>query len=400
MLDSSYPIYQAVNQTSRRNVLVITRTFLPAEGGIEEYVYNRCLQDPDKVVILTADGADVKGFDNQQPFPAYRWWMPSWLPSNPWGRGLKQIFNMIGALVMALRLSNRYSFCSIEWCHGYDFPAFLLLTYLLPVKTFMYLHGNDLICPLKLPVIKSLFGLTVQRLNGVICNSSFTERYLRSHISQSLNTYIVNPTVRPTKFRPHCLEQASSQVKIRQTYGIRNTAIVLLSVGRLVKRKGFDRVIQNLPQLLAQGLDVHYIICGRGAMQTELQSLATTLDVAERVHFAGFVPDQDLAHYYEACDVFTLLTTFEASAGSIEGFGIVYVEAGYFSKPVLATKVGGVIDAVHHERNGLLVAANDDEGITHALARLCRDPQLRKKLGHMGHQLAQHQTPHRLIYQG
>ncbi|MEL6333659.1 MAG: glycosyltransferase family 4 protein [Cyanobacteria bacterium J06626_26] len=400
MLDSCYPLNLAVSQTSQRHILVITRTFLPAEGGIEEYVYSRCLQDPDKVILLTAGSCDTSFFDNQQPFLIYRWWLPGWLPSNAWGRILKQILNMVGAFMMALRLSARYSFCSIEWCHGYDFPAFLLLTYVLPVKTFIYLHGNDLLCPLKLPVIKSLFRLTLQRLEGVICNSSFTEQYLRSHLPTALNTYIINPTVRTTKFRSYALAGSSGGQQIRHRYGISNEATVLLSVGRLVKRKGFDRVIRNLPHLLAQGLDVHYIICGRGAMQAELESLVTTLGLAKHIHFAGFVPDQDLAQYYAACDVFTMLTTFEVNAGSIEGFGIVYAEAGYFSKPVLATNVGGVVDAVHHEKNGLLVAANDDDGIAHALVRLCRDPLLRERLGNMGRQLALKQTPHRLIYQG
>lgn len=396
MLSLTYPANLAIHQTSHRRILVITRTFLPATGGIEEYVYNRCLQDPDKVIVLTAGSANV--FDNQQPFLIYRWWLPGWLPDNAWGSYLKQIFNLVGALVMTLRLSHRYSFRSIEWSHGYDFLALLLLTYLLPVKMFIYLHGNDLLCPLKFPAIKALFSFTLRRLDGIVCNSSFTDQYLRDHISPSLTTHIVNPTVRPTKFCSY--SPGPSHPKIRQTYGIGDTATVLLSVGRLIKRKGFDRVIRNLPSLLAQGVEVHYIICGRGAMQPELQTLATTLGVADRVHFVGFVPDQDLAHYYEACDIFTMLTTFEAEAGSVEGFGIVYVEAGYFNKPVLATRVGGVVDAVHHERNGLLVSADDDEGITHALIRLCRDPQLRKKLGHIGHQLAQQHIPHRLIYQG
>ncbi|MGF1522032.1 MAG: glycosyltransferase family 4 protein [Leptolyngbyaceae cyanobacterium] len=389
----------AVNQTSHRNILVITRTFFPCEGGIEEYIYNRCLQDPDKVVLLTANCAGATEFDTQQLFPIYRWWFPNWLPTNTWGSALKQLFNMIGAFVMALRLYARYPFRSIEWGHGYDFPTLLLLTYLLPTQTFMYLHGKDVLCPLKLPVIKRLFKLTLKRLNGVICNSSFTEQYLRSRVSQPLNTHVINPTVRPAKFGLNELESSlkKSRSNIRYTYAISDTATVLLSVGRLVKRKGFERVIAHLPGLLAQGLDVHYIICGRGAMQVELETLAQQLGVLDRVHFAGFVPDQALAHYYEACDVFVMLTSFAGTA-SIEGFGIVYVEAGYFGKPVLATNLGGVIDAVHHEENGLLVEPDDDNGIANALLRLCRDPQLRERLGQTGRTLTHRQTPHRLIY--
>lgn len=398
MLNNALPIAATPNQ--QRDILVVTRTFFPVEGGIEEYIYNRCLQDPDRVILLTANCADAQAFDSQQPFPTYRWWFPNWLPDNALGSTLKQLFNMVGAFAMVLRLYARHPFRSIEWGHGYDFPSLLLLSYLLPVKVFMYLHGKDVLCPLKLPGIRQLFQVMLTRLDGVVCNSSFTEQYLRSRTSEPLRTYIINPTVRPAKFSSAVSASSSEQNRalIRHTYGIRDTATVILSVSRLVKRKGIDQVITLLPGLLEQGLDVHYVICGRGPLQDDLQQLAATLGILERVHFAGFVPDHHLAAYYQACDVFALLTSFSGTA-SVEGFGIVYVEAGYFGKPVLATNIGGVADAVQHEKNGLLVEPEDREGIAAALLRLCQDPQLRQRLGQMGRALAQHQTPHRSIYQ-
>lgn len=398
MLNTTQPI--SATQTSPRDILVVTRTFFPAEGGIEEYVYNRCLQDPDRVILLTANCADAEAFDHQQPFPIYRWWFPSWLPNNAVGSALKQLVNMAGAFVMVLKLYARDSFRSIEWGHGYDFPALLLLSYFLPVQVFVYLHGKDVLCPLKLPGIRQLFKVTLKRLDGVVCNSSFTEQYLRSHTAHTLQTHIINPTVRPAKFASALSGKTPEQNRtfIRSQYAISDMAIVILSVGRLVKRKGMDRVIALLPGLLDKGLDVHYIICGRGPMQGDLECLVSELGATERVHFAGFVPDHALAAYYQACDVFALLTSFSGTA-SIEGFGIVYVEAGYFGKPVLATNLGGVADAVQHEKNGLLIAPDDDEGIADALLQLCRDPQLRQRLGQAGRMLAQRQTLHRSIYQ-
>lgn len=385
---------------SQRDILVVTRTFFPTEGGIEEYIYNRCLQNPDRVILLTANCAEAQACNSQEPFPTYRWWFPNWLPNNAVGSALKQLFNMAGAFVMVLRLYARYPFLSIEWGHGYDFPSLLLLSYLLPVKAYMYLHGKDVLCPLKLPGIRQLFKVTLKRLDGVVCNSSFTEQYVRSHTCHPLQTYIINPTVRPAKFASALLESSPEQNRtlIRRRYAISDTATVILSVGRLIKRKGFNRVISLLPGLLEQGLDVHYVICGRGPMGNELQTLASKLGVSEQVHFAGFVPDRYLAACYQACDVFAMLTSFSGDT-SIEGFGIVYMEAGYFGKPVLATNLGGVADAVQHEKNGLLVEADDDEGIADALLRLCRDPQLRQRLGQTGRTLAQRQTLHRRIYQ-
>jgi phosphatidylinositol alpha-1,6-mannosyltransferase len=403
----SSPIKSKTAQVLPREILVITRTFFPHEGGIEEYVYNRCLQDPDHVILLTAGSEGNDAFDANQSFPIYRWWMPPWLPGGVLGSLIKQILTMVGALVMALILYPRYRYQAIEWGHGYDFPTLWILTYLLPIKAFMYLHGNDLLCPLRSPLIKYPFALTLRRLQGIVCNSSFTESYLRSHFPLEMTTHVINPSVRPAKFQfknqfKNQSELWNHQVNsypVRNQYGIPESAIVILSVGRLVKRKGFDRVIETLPHLLSEGIDVHYIICGRGALHAELQTLAEEVGVSDRVHFAGFVPDEDLADYYIACDLFTLLTFFDENAFSIEGFGIVYAEASYFGKPVLATRIGGVVDAVCHGETGWLVDPDDPQGITQALLTLCGDRPLRERLGQRGKELAQRQVPHRLIYQ-
>ena len=382
-------------------ILVVTRTFFPKEGGIEEYAYNRCLQDAENVIVLTADCANSKDFDAQQSFSIHRWWIPNWLPHGLLGSCIKQILNMIGSFWMSLRLYFRYEYCSIEWCHGYDFPSLWLLSYLLRVKTYMYLHGNDLLCPLRSPAIKLPFAMTLKRLNGIVCNSSFTEKYLRSHFTLRSPTYIINPSVRAAKFGSEIDVDflAQEREKIRQSFGINSSAIVLLSVGRLVKRKGCDRVIRQIPYLREKNIDIHYIICGRGAMEAELKNLATQLKVSNRVHFAGFVPDRALASYYASCDIFTLLTFFNEDAASIEGFGIVYIEAGFFGKPVLAAKIGGVTDAVQNEVNGLLVDPEDEQTISDALLQLCQDRKLREQLGSKVKDLAHRQTLHRLIYQ-
>lgn len=382
-------------------ILVVSRTFLPKEGGIEEYVYNRCLQDPDQVVVLAADcpGADV--FDQAQPFPVYRWPNPEALNSSLIGKIAKQVFSIFWSFVMSLRLYQKYRYRYIEWGHGYDFISLLMLGYLLPIQYFIYLHGNDLLCPLRNFLFKFVFRKTLQKSEAVVCNSSFTKEYLAENFSVSSPIYVINPTVRATKFGllPGEYVSPTSGQAVRQRYGITNEAILILSVGRLVKRKGFDRVIRQLPKLTEQGLDVHYLICGRGAMEAELRKLAERLDVADRVHFAGYVSDEELANYYTACDVFAMLTFFDTNAASIEGFGIVYLEAGYFGKPVIASRVGGVVDAVHHLENGLLVEPSSSTDLLSAFSQLCEDAALRQRLGKTGRRLATRQPSYQALYQ-
>lgn len=388
-------------ETSSPDILVISRTFLPKEGGIEEYVYNRCLQNPKRVIMLAATFEGYQEFDLAQEFIVHRWYLPKIPRLFGLGAIIKQILNMFCSFVVAIKLYFRYRYRYIEWGHGYDFPSILLLSYFLPIKFFIYIHGDEMLCALRNPVLKKLFELTLERATGIVCNSLFTKNYLREKFKFNTPTHIINPIVRPGKFGDRATNQQyleNSRLNIRQKYNISENAIVILSVGRLVKRKGFTRVIDNLNQLLNQGLDVHYIICGRGKMQSELEQKASQLQVKQRVHFAGFVPDEDLAGYYAACDIFAMPTFFDTQGASIEGFGIVYAEAGYFGKPVIASRVGGVEDAVHHEENGLLVNADSPEEISQALTRLCQDKQLREKLGSKGVELAKRKTPHSILY--
>ncbi len=391
----------AIKEDSAPDILVVSRTFLPKEGGIEEYVYNRCLQNPERVIMLAAAFAGYEEFDRDRNFIVHRWHLPKIPRLFGLGAIIKQLLNMFWSFVLAIKLYFRYRYRYIEWGHGYDFPSILLLSYFLPINFFIYIHGDEMLCALRNPVFKKLFELTLQRATGIVCNSSFTRDYLGEKFNFNTPTYVINPIVRTDKFgdnpkNPEYLE--NQRLNIRKKYNISENAIVILGVGRLVKRKGFGRIIDNLNQLLEQGLDVHYIICGRGKMQSELEQKAEQLQVKERVHFAGFVSDADLAAYYAASDIFAMPTFFDSKKGSIEGFGIVYAEAGYFGKPVIASRIGGVEDAVHHEENGLLVNPDFPEEISQALTRLCKDKELREKLGSKGKEMAQRKTPHSILY--
>jgi phosphatidylinositol alpha-1,6-mannosyltransferase len=387
------------------SILVVSHSFLPQAGGIEEYAYNRCLQDPEQVIVATAACAGDRQFDSQQPFPIHRWYVPKWVQS-PRGLGsvrltnvCRRVVRMVCSLGLAFKLFYRYHYQYIEWCHGYEFSVPLLLSYLLPIQFFIYLHGDDVLEIAQKPLLRSLFNWTLRRAKGVVCNSTFTQTFLKTHFHVDVPIYVINPTIRPEKFssmNPDYLQALRSQV--RKTHNIPETAVVILSVGRLVRRKGFDRVIQNLPDLLAKQLDVYYLICGQGWLEAELKSLAATLDVQDRVHFLGYVPDEQLAGYYATCDIFSMLTFFDRQSHSVEGFGIVYLEAAYFGKPVLASRVGGVEDAVIHGVTGLLVDPNSTAEITQTLDQLCQDQTLRQQLGHQAKQHLVPKAMHRSLY--
>lgn len=392
--------------TPQGKTLVVSRCFAPDPGGIQDYAYNRCLHDPDRLIVLTATTSSLdRRFDQAQAFPIHRWPVPKDLrrffsQTGAIGSILKQGYYLIAEFISSLQLYARYRYRYIEWCHGYDFPVVLLLSYLLPVQVFIYLHGDDLLCPLRNPVLRLLFEWTLNRSQGIACNSQFTRDYLTENFQVDVPIHILHPMIRPEKLGGQRVLDSATELRqtIRDRYRIPATAVVILTVGRLVRRKGFNRVIDNLPQLQAAGLDVYHLICGRGPMETELRTQARRLGVEHRVLFAGYVADDELASYYAACDIFAMPTFFDVDARSIEGFGIVYLEAGYFGKPVLASRVGGVVDAVQHESSGLLVNPNSDAEVSQALLRLCQDAELRDRLGRNGQVRSTRQTFWRALY--
>lgn len=382
------------------DILVISRLFLPKEAVIGEYLYNRCLQDPERIIVLAASCAGDQKFDQAQQFPIYRWpnfqdWLGEFLANF-----FKPLINLVWSFVLAIKLYFRYHYRYIEWGHGYEFPSLLLLSYLLPIRFFIYLHGNDIRTGLGDPVRRSLFKLTLTRATGIVCNSSFTRDYLRNTFRLQTPTHVIHPAMRPEKFgvSTNHSNLEDLRVQVRQTYNIPETAVVILSVGRLVKHKSFERVIENLPLLLTIGVDVHYILCGQGPCESELQTLAQRLRVDGRVHFAGYIPETELAGYYAACDIFAMLTLNDATR-FIDGFGVAYLEASYFGKPVIASRNGSVIEVVSHEENGLLVNPKSGYEVFQAFKRLCQDQQLREQLGRKGKELARRKTLHRMLYQ-
>ena len=143
---------------------------------------------------------------------------------------------------------------------------------------------------------------------------------------------------------------------------------LILSVGRLMRRKGFDNVIRALPCLQQQGVDTHYAIIGIGEDQEYLRALAAELGVTERVHLLGHVSYEDLPRWYCASDLFAMPN--RDIGGDTEGFGLVYLEAAAAGRPSLAGLAGGTGSAVEDGVTGLRVDGERVDAVAQGLARL------------------------------
>lgn len=161
---------------------------------------------------------------------------------------------------------------------------------------------------------------------------------------------------------------------------------VLLTVGRLVRRKGHDLVLYALPRLRSTWPRLRYLVAGDGPAAGHLRALAEQLGVGAAVRFLGAVDASELAACYQACDVFVLPA--RDVGGDAEGFGLVYLEAGAYGKPVVAARSGGAVDAVVAGVTGLLVPPNNAAALVAALRLLLATPALAARLGAQGRERA------------
>lgn len=155
---------------------------------------------------------------------------------------------------------------------------------------------------------------------------------------------------------------------------------VILTIGRAAaseRYKGTDDLIRAVSQLRSEFPDLHLVAIGGGDDLPRLQKLADEFGSASTVHFLQRLSRDELAACYARADVFAM-----PSAG--EGFGLVFLEAMAFGKPVVAAACGGALDVVQDGSNGLLVPERDSAALTSALRRLLGDESLRSALGTKG----------------
>ena len=151
----------------------------------------------------------------------------------------------------------------------------------------------------------------------------------------------------------------------------------LLSVARLVPRKGIDVVIGAMRRLPP---DVHYRVVGSGPDEQRLRNLAAAIGVGERVHFLGRLNDTSLAGEYQRSTLF-VLPARRTSTGDLEGYGLVYFEAAAWGRPAIAGRSGGEIDAVVDGRTGFVVNGDSVEEVARTVATLLDDPRRLQALG-------------------
>lgn len=348
-------------------ILITTTEFSPLRGGIGTYTCEiaAAAQALGGAVTVFAPsyGTDPADSDRlRYPFEVIRY------PG--------EIYDRRALPGLLLRLWRVVGERPWDLIHAVDWPTVLalgLIRRLRPLEYRATVHGTEL-----LGVVDSLHvrllagGRLFAACERVLANSDFTSDLLsrRCPFVQPEKVAITPLGVAERFFEP---PDAAARSAVTKRLSIPDDRQVLLTVARLVPRKGHRvalKALRLLPGDVKQGLV--YVIAGRGdpVYEEELRRLAAETEV--RVIFAGAVGDAELVALYGVADLFLL--PGEPDPKSVEGFGLVYLEAAAQGTPAVASRLGAIPEVVRHQETGLLVEACDHEGLTAALADLLNHP--------------------------
>jgi len=350
-------------------ILCVTQEFPPLSGGISVFLHNLCTQlcyQGCNVDVLTPVREGCTESDDAQPYRVYRYKELRFLSSViPFYYTLSKYFK------------KNYDIVFIGHFMTTTALGALFLKKLRGIPYVILSHGNDLHYSISNRIDKPVANQIIQNAPLMLGNSHVTAERIRQKGYKG-SVKILHPGVNINKFRPNI-----ENTDIHRRYNL-NGKKVILTVSRLVARKGHDRVLYALSKVVKKIPNIIYLIVGTGEEESRLRNLVNELTLEQHVVFTGSVRQDALPALYCACDIFIMPSYVRAGGHDYEGFGIVFNEANACGKPVIAGRSGGIEDAVVDGVTGLLVNPENTEEISQAISRLLIDREFAQKLGENG----------------
>jgi len=329
-------------------VLFMARRFPPAVGGMERFAYEISteLEQITDLRKITWGGSNV--------------WLPLVLP---W------FF-----LQAAWKLLTERDIAIIHAHDGVQAPVAWLLHVLFRKPYVLVVHGLDV-------TYKNAFYQTVvlpfiRHADVVITNSSATrdEALKRGVPSEKVHSI-------PLGTRDDYGQVTPDRAGLSKSLGMElEGRILLLTTGRLVKRKGAAWFITNvLPTLKERHGSILYLIAGEGGERPAIEAAIKEQGLSNHVALLGRVSDETRSLLYQSSDIFVMPNI--VVPGNMEGFGIVAQEAATAELPVVASGIEGIVDALIDGKNGVLVPTRNSERFVEEIEKFIDDPDLRRRFG-------------------
>ena len=359
-------------------LLLVTKDFPPDVGGIQTYCVElgrRFVEQCESFAVVAPRIPGAEAVDREMPFDVVRIrgtrssFAPSVLAYLPWLRA-RYGFNVVlgaqwqsaWAAVAGRRAFGPYVVCAAV--HGRE------------ILTMHYAHLGA----------ASLYDrarrYTLDAVDRLFPGSHYALALVREKNMAYRSAEVIHYGCNVDRFRPE-----GGEAK-RRELGLAGKK-VMVSLSRLVPRKGIDTVLEALPAISIAVPEVQYIVAGAGADRSRLETLADRLGVRSFVRFLGLVSDEEVAPLLHMADVFVMPAREERP--DVEGFGLVFLEANACGTPVIGSTSGGIPDAVVDGETGLLVPPLAPGPLAEAAIRLLNDADLRRRLGRAGRERVLHE---------
>lgn len=352
--------------------LFVTNDFGPRAGGIETFVMGLIEHLPkESVTVYTSSQADTKDYDAK--------WLADF--------GVRVIRDKSKILLPSPRVARALTKLIKQEsfdvaCFGAALPLGVLAKSLRRAgisRVVSLSHGHEVWWAKVFP-----FTLAVRNVGTHLDAMSYLGEFTRRAIAQSLSPKAQKAMVRIAPgIDAHHFSPSPQGAEVRAQLGLSQKKVIVC-VGRLVHRKGQDRLIEALPKIIAKVPNAHLLLIGEGPHRQVLEKLIAKNHLESAVTLIGRLSYDQLPHYISAADVFAMPSRSRFFGLEVEGLGIVYLEASACALPVVAGKSGGAPDAVIEGETGLIVDGTKIGDISASIALLLQDPLKASRMGQRG----------------
>lgn len=344
-------------------LLEITNDFPPTLGGIESYVLSLTQRwEPGRVTVLTRWRPGCEEFDSTLDFDVVREPVGTLLPTRALLRKVRGMVEERAIDVIHFATSLPLGLMGRKLLRSNGIPYAVTV------------NGAEFVFPASVPGGRALLKRALSDAAVILPYAGYLEREVKKVFASGPPIAAVPPGIDPGRF-PENMKPAF----LSPTGGP-----VIISVGRLVARKGSVKLLEAFEQVVKRHSDAHLLFVGDGPEMRRLLSQSRDKGLARFVTFTGSRPWQEVPSFLASSDIFALPVRERFKGLETEGFGIVFLEAAAAGLPSIGGDAGGVRDAIVDGETGLLVNGRDPNSIAGALLRLLEDPEEAMRMGKSG----------------